>query len=70
MEKGKDFRNAILGKTLEDTASYAGLLLAPSEGFGAPPAEALFALRAKRAYHAVSAHFRPFLVYSSNLGKF
>ena len=42
---------------LEDMARYAGLLLAPAEGF---------CLRAKtRAYFAVLAHFNPFLVFSS-----
>ena len=52
---------------LEDTSRYAGLLLAPAEGFG----RGFFCpLGKKRAYYAVLAHFRPFLVSSSNLGKF
>ena len=67
MEKGRDFRNAILGKTLEDTAPYADLLIAAVEGFG----QGFFCPSGnKRAYYAVSAHFRPFLVYSSNIGNF
>ena len=45
---------------LEDTARYAGLLLAPAEVFFAK----------KRAHYAVSAHFWKFLVSSSNLGNF
>ena len=52
---------------LEDTARYAGLLLAPAEGFGrgyfCPSGK-------KRAYYAVLAHFWRFLVSSSNLGNF
>ena len=49
---------------LEDTARYAGLLLAPAEGFGLRP-------RAKkRPYYAVLDNFRPFLVSCSNLGNF
>ena len=39
---------------LEGTARLAGLLLAPAEG------------GQKRAFHAVCANFRPFLVFSSN----
>ena len=51
---------------LEYKARYAGLLLAPAEGF-----KAFFALRAKkRAYFDVLAHFWKILVPSSNLGNF
>ena len=39
---------------LEDTARYAGILLAPAGQ--------------KSAYYAVFAHFWHFLVYSTNLG--
>ena len=52
---------------LEDTARYAGLLLAPAEGFGR--GRGFFCPSAKRAY-AVLAHFWQFLVPSSNLGNF
>ena len=53
---------------LEDTARYAGLLLAPAEGFSLRP-RAFFPLRAKqKPYYAVLANFRPFLVSSSNRG--
>ena len=52
---------------LEDTARYAGLLLAPAEGFG----RGFFCPSGKkRAYYAVLAHFWHFLVSSSNLGNF
>ena len=52
---------------LEDTARYAGLLLAPPEGFG----RGFFCPSGKkRAYYAVLAHFWHFLVSSSNLGNF
>ena len=47
---------------LDGTARYAGLLLAPAEGPGF-----LCLSGKKRAFHAVSAYFRPFLVFSSNL---
>ena len=40
---------------LEDTALYAGLLLAPVEGFGF-----FCPLRKKRAFHADCAYLRPF----------
>ena len=46
----------LLSQELEDTARYAGLLLAPSGK--------------KRAYYAVLAHFWQFFVSSSNLGNF
>ena len=53
-------------KTLEDTARYASLLLAPTEGFGrgffCPPG------KKERAYNAVLANFWHLLVPSSNLG--
>ena len=44
---------------LKDTTRYAGLLRAPMEGFGRG-----FSCHSgkKRAYYAVLAHFRPFLV--------
>ena len=49
---------------LEGTARYAGLLLVPAEGLG----RGFFCPSGKnRAFHAVSAYFRPFLVFSSNL---
>ena len=52
---------------LEDTARYAGLLLPPAEGFD----QGFFCpLGKKRAYNAVLAHFRLFLVASSNLGNY
>ena len=47
---------------LEDTARYAGLLLAPAGG-GLRPGK-------KKAYYVVLAHFWQFLVPSSNLGHF
>ena len=50
-------------------ARYAGQLLAPAEGlaFG----RGFFCpLGKKRAYYAVLAHFRPLLVFSSNLTNF
>ena len=57
----------MLLQKLEDTARYAGLLLAPAEGFG----RAFFwPSGKKRAYYAVLAHFWHFLVSSSNLGNF
>ena len=52
---------------LEGMACYAGLLLAPAEGFGLRPR--LF-LGKKRDYYAVLAHFWQFFVSSSNLGNF
>ena len=52
---------------LEDTARYAGLLLAPVEGFG----RGFFCPSGKkRAYYAVLAHFWQFLVSNSSLGNF
>ena len=55
---------------LEGAARYAGLLLAPAEGFGLQP-RFLFALRAKNClFHAVFAHFSPYLVFSSNHSNF
>ena len=54
-------------KTLGDTARYAGLLLAPAEGFNLWPRTS-FALWAKQKPNfSVLANFRPFLVSSSNL---
>ena len=53
----------ILVYILEDTAGYAGILLAPAEGFGLWPGK-------KRACYAVLAHFWQLLVSSSNLGNF
>ena len=55
---------------LEDVARYAGLLLAPAEGFGLRPRLFLPFGQKKRAYYAVLAHFWKFLVPSSNLGNF
>ena len=40
---------------LEDTARYAGLLLAPAEGFGLQP-RLFLPFGQKRAYYAVLAH--------------
>ena len=51
--------------TLEDTARYAGLLLAPAEGFGRG---FFYPSGKKRAFYAVLAHFWQFLVISSNRG--
>ena len=52
---------------LEITASYAGLLLVPAEGFG----RGFFCPSGKkRAYYAVLAHFWQFLVSSSNISNF
>ena len=42
-----DEERFFLKKKLEDTARYAGLLLAPAEGFGLRP-RLFFALRAKK----------------------
>ena len=54
-------------QALEDMARYAGLLLAPPEGFG----RVFFPLRAKkRAFYAVLAHFWQRLMSSSNLDNF
>ena len=53
---------------LEGTARYAGLLLAPAEGFGLRPR--LFFGKKKEGFYAVFAYFRPFLVFSSNLSNF
>ena len=48
-------------------ARYAGLLLAPAEGFG----QGFFCPSGKKsAYYAVLAYFWQFLVSSSNLGNF
>ncbi len=45
---------------------YAGLLVAPAECFG----QSFFCTSGKkRAFNAVCAYFRPFLVFSSNLLK-
>ena len=52
------------------TARYAGF---PSRSCGGlrPPAEVFVALGAKkRAFYALLAYFRPFLVFSSNLSNF
>ena len=56
-------------RELEDTARYAGLLLAPAEGFGLRP-RLFLPFGQKRADYAVLAHFWHFLVSSSNLGNF
>ena len=62
-----DNGNVRSNNELEDTARYAGLLLAPAEGFG----RGFFCpVGKKRAYYAVLAHFWHFLVSSSNLGNF
>ena len=51
-------------------ARYAGLLLAPAEGFGLRP-KGFFALRAKKkAKLCCFGQFRQFLVSSSNLSNF
>ena len=44
---------------LEDTARYAGLLLAPAEGFGLRP-RFFLPFGKKRAYYAVWAHLGHF----------
>ena len=55
---------------LEGAARYAGLLLAPAEGFGLRP-RPFFALRAKKdLFMSVLAQILEFLVISSNLSKF
>ena len=54
--------NVSFNYELEDTARYAGLLLAPAEGFGLWP-RLFFALWAKkRAFYAVLAYFRCLVV--------
>ena len=54
---------------LEGTARYAGLLLAPVDGFDR--GQGFFCPSdKKRAFHAICAYFRPLLVFSSNLRKF
>ena len=55
-------------KLLEGTARYAGLLLAPAEGFGHCP-RFFCPWGNRRAFNAVCAYFGPFLVFSSNLHK-
>ena len=57
----------VFSVTIEGTASYAGLLLAPAEGIGLRPRLFLPFGGKKRAFYAVFAFFRPFLVFSSNL---
>ena len=55
---------------LEEPVRYAGLLLAPAEGFGLW-SRVFFALQGKKkTFYAVLANFRPFLVSSSHLGNF
>ena len=55
---------------LEGTARYAGFTSSPCGGLR-PPAEAFFALLAKKkAFYALLAYFRPFLVFSRNLSNF
>ena len=55
---------------LEGKAHYAGLLLAPAEGFGLRP-RPFFALLAKKdLFMSVLAQILEFLVISSNLSKF
>ena len=57
----------LVNRSLEGTARYAGLLLAPAEGFGRD----FFCPSGKeRAFHAVCSYFRPLLVFSSNLHTF
>ena len=56
---------------LESTARYAGLLLAPAEGFGLSLGRGFFCPRSKKiTFYMVCACFRPFLVFSSNLRNF
>ena len=60
---------AELSPELEGAARYAGLLLAPAEGFGLRP-RSFFALRAKKdLLMSVWAQIWEFLVISSNLSK-
>ena len=61
---------SIKKKKLEDTARYAGLLLAPAESFGLCHRLFFALLAKKRAYYADLAHFWEFLVPSSNMGNF
>ena len=61
-------------KVLDDTARYAGLLLAPAEGFGLR-SRVFLALRAKKTpYYAVLAHFWfpvvTMVTFSNNLSTF
>ena len=58
----------LFGVTLEDTARCMGLLLASAEGFGLRPR--LFLPFGQKAFYAELAHFRSFLVPSSNFGNF
>ena len=59
----------VLGHKLEDTARYAGLLLAPAEGFSLWQ-RAFFALRAKKQFFFVFWQIQAILVFSSNLSNF
>ena len=54
---------------LEGTACYAGLLLTPAESFGLQP-RTFLPFGKKRAFYAVFAYLRPFLMFSSNLSNF
>ena len=63
--------------TLKDTSRYAGLLLAPAEGFGPQP-RAFFALRAKKKlimlFKPILGHFWcpvvTLVAFSSNVSNF
>ena len=59
----------LLLNILEDMASYAGLLLAPAEGFGIWP-RLILPFAHKKSVYAVLAHFGLFLKSIGNLGNF
>ena len=60
--------NSYFKNLLEDTARYAGLLLAAAEGFDPCPGQGFFCPSGKkRAYYAVLVHFLQFLVKNSKI---
>ena len=69
-------KNVHVSMQLEGTARYAGLLLAPAEGYGLRP-RFFLPFGQKGAFYAVFAYFRPFwclvvtlVTLSGNLGNF
>ena len=56
-------------RKLEGTARYAGLLLAPAEGFGLRP-RLFLPFGQKKSFLCSFGLLRPFLVFSSNLSNF
>ena len=70
MPYSSDLTKITLWDKLEDTTRYAGLFLAPAEGFGLWAKAFLILWGKKRPYYAVLANFRRFLVSSSNHGNF